>query len=217
MRFRDDTQDEDDLLADVLAQIDAEDNRDVSSLMAELDVIGKDTADSSPAHEPVKPAPRGTVGWFQSPDFNDPDVIREDVKFTRYDKARKRLADLIAEREALPSGSSPTKRLALDDKIKRAERALEAAKSDVSRVRESIDLWRAGAGRDEYNASRRNGKGTPHADTSNMTEEQKAQHKDDMAFKRTFRSRCRKRGWPDNKIEAELIIRIREREAARAD
>lgn len=195
---------------------DAEPLRADERLLAELDAIGNDAAEPTLTPEPVLPKPEPKGFGFQTPDFDDPDVIREEVKLTRYDRARKRLADLTAEREALPSGSSPTKRLTLDGKIKKAEQALERSKGDVSRKQEGVDLWRKGAGRDEYNASRRNGKGTPHADTSNMSEEQKAQHEKDMAFIRTFRSRHRAKGWTDDKVEAALIVKMRERGADRA-
>lgn len=214
MSFPRSIQDEDDLLADVLAQIDADYAPNEDRLRAELDAIGNDASAVPQTPEPVKPVP---VGFgFQTPDFDDPDVIREEVKLTRYDKARAKLRNLEEKRAALPADCVSAKIAIIEEQIKRAREAVKAAEGDVARMRDGIDEWRAGAGRDEYNASRRNGKGTPHADTSNMTEEQKAQHEKDMAFMRTFRSRHRAKGWTDDKVEAALIVKMRERGADRA-
>jgi len=195
---------------------DAEPLRADERLLAELDAIGNDAAEPTLTPEPVQPKPEPKGFGFQTPDFDDPDVIREEVKLTRYDKARDKLRNLEEKRAALPADCAPAKIAIIEEQIKRAREAVKAAEGDVARMRDGIDEWRAGAGRDEYNASRRNGKGTPHADTSNMTEEQKAQHEKDMAFMRTFRSRHRKKGWADNKIEAALIVKMRERGADRA-
>lgn len=213
MSFPRSIQDEDDLLADALARIDADYAPNEDRLRAELDAIGNEASAVPQTPEPVKPEP---VGFgFQTPDFDDPDVIRDDVELTRYDKARKRLADLTAEREALPSGSSPTKRLTLDEKIKKAERALERSKGDVSRKQEGVDLWRKGVGREQRNAGRR-ARSEPNADLKDMTEEQKTRRHQDQKNDSKFVKRRRDAGMPEDQIQAELIIRIREREADRA-
>ncbi|MFC0200574.1 hypothetical protein [Paracoccus rhizosphaerae] len=153
---------------------------------------------------------------FQDPDPNDPDTIIDDVKLTRWDKASRRLRDLVAKRDALPLDHSFQTAAILDAQIVRAREALKRAEGDVSRRQESIDEWRADAGRETYNSSRRNGRGTPHADVASMTPEQRQQHDKDGAADRAWRRRCRKAGWPEVKIQAELVVRIRSREAKRA-
>lgn len=160
--------------------------------------------------------PKASKHTFQDPDPNDPDTIIPEVKLTRWDRASRRLRDLVAKRDALPPDHSFHTAAILDAQIIRARAAVKRAEGDVSRRQESIDEWRADAGREDYNASRRNGKGTPHADVASMSPQQKQRHDKDGAADRAWRARCRKAGWSEVKIQAELVERIRSRDAERA-
>ncbi|TGN68282.1 hypothetical protein E4L95_01990 [Paracoccus liaowanqingii] len=153
---------------------------------------------------------------FQDPDPNDPDVIMPEVKLTRWDKASRKLRDLLAKRDALPADHAHHTAAILDHQIVRARQAVKSAESDLTRKREGIDEWRAGDGRELYNANRRSGKGTPHADVGTMSFEQRRQHDKDGAADRAWRARCRKAGWSEIKIQAEFVVRVRAREAKRA-
>lgn len=161
-------------------------------------------------------APKSSNHTFQDPDPNDPDVIMPEVKLTRWDKASRRLRELLAKRDALPADHPHHTAAILDHQIVRARQAVKNAESDLTRKRESIDDWRAGDGRETYNAGRRNGKGTPHADVDSMTAEQRERHDKDGAADRAWHARRRKAGWSEIKIQAEFVVRVRAREAKRA-
>lgn len=209
-------QDEDDLIAKSLAQIEAETPRIDERLLAELEAIGNDDAAPTQTPEPVqpKPRPKGTGGRFTDPDPNDPDVIFEEIKLTRYDKARAKLRDLEEKRAALPADCAPAKIAVIEKQIESAREAVKAAEGDVARLRDGIDEWRAGAGRDEYNASRR-ARPEPNADLKDMTEEQKTRRKLDQTADSKFVSRRRAAGMPEDQIQAELIVAIEKRAAKR--
>ncbi|MBY0136903.1 hypothetical protein [Paracoccus yeei] len=153
---------------------------------------------------------------FLAPDPNDPDVIIHEVKLTRYDVASRRWRELTAKRAALPPDHDPRKAAALDQQIKTARDAVKRAESDVSRRQESIDEWRSGAGREEYNASRRKVRAKPNADLSSLTPEQQAQQARDRRSDANWLKPRRDAGIPEVQIQAEFAIRIRDREAVRA-
>ncbi|RBP86334.1 hypothetical protein DFO80_12017 [Rhodobacter sp. 140A] len=193
-------QDEDDLISDILA---------------ELEAMGNDDAAPTQTPEPVQPKPEPKGFGFQIPDFDDPDVIREEIKLTRYDKARAKLRALEEKRTALPADCAPAKIAVIEKQIESAREAVKAAEGDVARLRDGIDEWRAGAGRDEYNASRR-ARSEPNADLKDMTEEQKTRRKLDQTADSKFVSRRRAAGMPEDQIQAELIVAIEKRAAKRA-
>lgn len=154
---------------------------------------------------------------FLAPDPNDPDIIMPEVKLTRYDVASRKLRELEAKRASLPPDHDPRKIAALDMQIKIARATVERAESDVSRMQEGIDEWRAGVGREKYNAGRRKVRTKPNADLSSMTPDQKAQHERDRRSDANWIKRRRDAGTPDAQIQAELAVRIRTREASRAE
>lgn len=196
----------------------AQQDAQAEAYLAVLNAIGRETTEAAPEPMP-EPAPRqikGFGGAFQAPDPNDPDVILHEPKSTRWDKARLALRDLETKLSALPADHPAHLRAVLEKQVENARNAMKRAEGDVARMRDGIDEWRKGAGHEIYKESRRNGNGTPHADTANMTGAQKEQHEKDMAFKRTFRSRGRKKGWTDDQIEAALIVKMRERAADEA-
>lgn len=146
------------------------------------------------------------------------------VKLTPYDKRRAELRDLEAKRDAILSKSEQTaedqKRLTvlgplIDKAQARFDREGARALDDTYRKRRGIDEWRAGVGREEYNAKRRN-RPEPNADLSELTPEQKKRRKQDQTNDAKFVKRCRADGWPETRIQVELAVRIREREASRA-
>ena len=146
------------------------------------------------------------------------------VKLTPYDKRRAELRELEAKRDAILSKSEQTsedqKRLAvlaplIDKAQARFEREGKRALDDTYRKRRGIDEWRAGEGREEYNAKRRD-RPEPNADLSALSPEQKKRRKQDQTNDAKFIKRCRADGWPEARIQAELVVRIREREAERA-
>jgi hypothetical protein len=156
---------------------------------------------------------------------DDEGPIWEPVKLTPFDRRRKELRELEAKRDAILAKQDKTD----DDKRRlvvlaplitkaqeRFDREAKRGMDDLWRKRRGIDEWRESeAGREAYNSSRRKVRVTPNADLSQMTPEAKALHEKDMASDRVWRSRCRKAGWPENKIQAELVVRIRARDTKR--
>lgn len=158
-------------------------------------------------------------------DYDNEGPIYEPVKLTAYDRRRNELRELEAKRDAIKSKAELTAedqtRLAvlaplIDKAQARFEREGKLALDDTYRKRRGIDDWRAGAGRDEYNAKRRN-RGEPNADLSELTPDQKKRRKQDQTNDGKWMKRCRVDGWPEARIQAELVVRIRQREADRAD
>lgn len=157
-------------------------------------------------------------------DYDNEGPIWDEVKLTPYDKRRAELRDLEAKREAILSKSEQTaedvSRLAvlaplIDKAQARFDREGKRALDDTYRKRRGIDEWRAGEGREEYNAKRRD-RPEPNADLTALTPEQKKRRKQDQTNDGKFIKRCRADGWPEARIQAELVVRIREREAERA-
>lgn len=147
------------------------------------------------------------------------------VKLTPYDRRRIELRDLEAKRDAIQAKGELTAedqtRLAvlaplIDKAQKRFDREGQRALDDVSRKRRAIDDWRAGEGREVYNAKRRGIRDQPNADLSELTPDQKKQRELDQNADRKWMKRCRADNWPEARIQAELVVRIRSREAKRA-
>ena len=147
------------------------------------------------------------------------------VKLTPYDRRRIELRDLEAKRDAIQAKGELTAedqtRLAvlaplIDKAQKRFDREGQRALDDVSRKRRAIDDWRAVEGREERNQARRKVRAEPNADLSDLTEDQKKQRKLDQTADSRWMKRCRADNWPEARIQAELVVRIRSREAKRA-
>lgn len=157
-------------------------------------------------------------------DYDDEGPIWAEVKLTPYDKRRAELRDLEAKRDAIQAkgeltGEDQTRLAVLTPLIDKAQarfdRETQRALDDVYRKRRGVDDWRAGEGREEYNAKRR-ARDEPNADLSGLTPEQKKQRKLDQTADSRWMKRCRVDGWPESRIQAELVTRIRQREADRA-
>lgn len=157
-------------------------------------------------------------------DYDNEGPIWPEVKLTAYDRRRNELRELEARRDAIQSkgelGDRDRQTLAalaplIDKAQARFESEGKRALDDTYRKRRGIDDWRAGAGRDEYNAKRRD-RGEPNADLSELTPEQKKRRKQDQTNDTRWMNRCRVDGWPEARIQAELVVRIRQREAERA-
>lgn len=161
----------------------------------------------------------------ESQDDDDEGPIWEPVRLTPYDRRRQELRELEAKRDAILAKQDKTdddhKRLVVLAPLitkaqARFDREAKRGMDDLWRKRRGINEWRESeAGRETYNSSRRKVRVAPNADLSQMTPEAKAQHDKDMASDRVWRSRCRKAGWPENRIQAELVVRIRDRDAKR--
>jgi|GEM_PF-3551151 len=181
----------------------------IDALISELEAM------ISPVPERVL---KGTGVSFQDPDPSDPDTIMDEVRLTRYDKASRKLRDLVAKRVALPADHDARKAAILNRQIESARKAVAAAQDDVARRRDEIDAWRADAGREEYNARRRKVRDKPNADLSKLklTPEQIKQRKLDQTADKKWLDRRRALGAPEAQIQAEFVVRVREREAKRA-
>ncbi|HWL56528.1 MAG TPA: hypothetical protein VNQ78_07605 [Paracoccus sp. (in: a-proteobacteria)] len=179
----------------------------IDALISELEAM------ISPVPERV---PKGTGVSFQDPDPSDPDTIMDEVRLTRYDKASRKLRELEAKRAALPADPDANKVAILNLQIENARKAVAAAQDDVARRRDEIDAWRADAGREEYNAGRRKVRDKPNADLSKLRPEQIKQRKLDQTADKKWLDRRRALGAPEAQIQAEFVVRVREREAKRA-
>ncbi len=147
------------------------------------------------------------------------------VKLTPYDKRRAELRELEAKRDAILSKSEQTaedrSRLTvlaplIDKAQARFDREGKRALDDTYRKRRGIDEWRAGEGREDFNAKRRK-RPEPNADLSELSEEQRKQRKLDQTADSKWLKRCRADDWPEARIQAEFAMRIRKREADRAE
>lgn len=148
------------------------------------------------------------------------------VKLTPYDKRRNELRELEEQRAAI------TAKVELDDtdrqalavlvpKIAKAqerfEREGQRAKDDTYRKRRSIDAYRAGDGREEYNAKRRKVRHHENADLSGMTAEQKAQYEKDRRSDANWFKRQRDNEVSEAAITAAYAQRLEARRKERAD
>ncbi|MGA0539041.1 hypothetical protein [Neotabrizicola sp. VNH66] len=148
------------------------------------------------------------------------------VKLTPYDKRRLALRELEAKRDTITAkgeltAEDQTRLAVLAPLIDKAQalfdREGQRAKDDTSRKHRGIDKWRAGDGREQRNQSRRKVRAEPNADLSELTPEQKNRRKLDQVADSRWMKRKRADGWPEPRIQAELVVRIRQREADRAD
>lgn len=142
------------------------------------------------------------------------------VTLTPYDKQRMKLRELEAKRDAILGKAETTD----DDRMRlakltplivrateRFEREAARAKDDVYRKRRSIDAWRAGDGRDEYNTKRRKRRDHPNADLSEMTPEEKAEYKRIQRKDANWFKRQRKNGLSEAAITAAYALRLEAR------
>lgn len=91
---------------------------------------------------------------------NDPDVTFDDVRLTRYDKARAKLRDAEAKRDAIlamPERDADAVRrlLVVEKAIERHQNAVTRALTNHQQRLDEIDRYRAEKPNDEYNAKRR--------------------------------------------------------------
>lgn len=151
---------------------------------------------------------------------DDCEIIYHEPKLTRYDRAYLDRRKYQTERDAIlanpvRSDSDTRRLLVLEHAIEKACAAMKRAEGDVSRRQEGIDEWRAGEGREVYNAKRRK-RGMPNDDLSELTPEQKKQRKLDQTADSKWLDRRRNDGIPEHRIQAEFVARVQEREAKRA-
>ncbi|MDO9581851.1 MAG: hypothetical protein Q7J24_01880 [Desulfomicrobium sp.] len=165
------------------------------------------------------------VYTYQDPSHDDPDVIFEPPRLTRYDKARAKLTGLLAKRDALAANPALSDKDAqrivkLNLSIDLAEKAVKRAQDAHQQRLDEIDRWRAGEGADEYNAKRRAKRRTvrahPNADLSNLSEAEKAQYEKDRRSDANWFKRQRDKSVSEDIITAAYAVRIHEREAKRA-
>lgn len=201
MIFDDDLQANDDWLLNELAKIGTAEDDDEIAVYDDRSKL---------------PAIRKPVGAFTSPDRNDPDIILDEVRITRWDKASRKWRDLRAKRDALPADTTARKVALLDEQIRIARQAIKRAEGDVSRRQEEIDQWRADAGREEYNAKRRKVRQKPNTDLTDLTDAEKDQRKKDQRADGNWLKRQRSAGITEAQIQAKLVIRIQARDADRA-
>ncbi len=107
---------------------------------------------------------------------------------TRYDRAIFQRCEAQHAYDADPSESAQNN---LEVAWRRQCEALQASDDETVQERDRIDVWRAGEGREFYNASRRTVRASPNADLSGMTAEEKAAHEREQARLRKQRSRER--------------------------
>ena len=158
-------------------------------------------------------------------DYDNEGPIYEPVKLTAYDRRRNELRELEAKRDAIQTKTELTPedqtRLAvlaplIDKAQARFEREGKRALDDTYRKRRGIDDWRAGAGRDEYNAKRRKVRQHQNADLAEMTDDQKAQYERDRRSDANWFKRQRDNDVSEAAITAAYAVRIGERDAERA-
>lgn len=153
------------------------------------------------------------------------EVIYDTPRLTPYDRRFTELRSLQQKREDLlsnpvMSGRSQMRVAILTWQIGVANERfkIETARAvdEQWRTRRSIDEWRGGEGRDEYNASRRRVRAAPNTDTSNMTPEQKVQHGRDRRSDANWLKRCRDKGMPEEEVAAAFTERLEARKRERA-
>lgn len=115
-----------------------------------------------------------------------PRALIADFK-TRYDRAVFARCAAQALYDASPSDETNE---ALQQAWARQHEALAASDDDTVQERDRIDSWRAGEGRETFNADRRNVRSIPNANLSRMSDEEKATHKREQARLRKQRSRA---------------------------
>lgn len=229
MSFFDDPQDAADAFEVVLTEEEKQ-QRQVENdwIVAELDSITTDKDNGGEPFQEHAKEKRTIHGvTFQAPNPDDEDVIIEPVRQTRYDKARSRLRELEAKREAILAQSETCdedkmRLLELSKNIRTAkerfDKASERAKIDIARRQESIDEWRkTDAGKAIYNASRRKVRDQPNNDLSHMQNDpvKLAQYRRDKRSDANWIKRRRDKGIPEQDIRAEYVLRLEERQRKR--
>lgn len=105
---------------------------------------------------------------------------------TRYDRAVFLRCEAQRQYQGDPTEEA---RKHLDAAWRRQAEALQASDDETVQERDRIDTWRAGEGREAYNASRRTVRAMPNADLSSMSDEKRAAHAREQARLRKQRSR----------------------------
>lgn len=162
---------------------------------------------------------------------DDGEIVVEKSAQSRYDKAFTRQREIEGKIAALtgkPELTAKERRdlALLEDRLTRAKdrmaKELERDQDDNARRQNNIDLWRAGEGREDYNANRRKTRPTPNAprvDRSTMTPEEKKDRDRDQVKASQYRAKKRNAGWSEDQIAEGLVIymaeRIRRRNAER--
>lgn len=122
---------------------------------------------------------------------------------TPYDKARQAVTDAEILRDVAEPGSDEYHRAMADlaEKKRAFKVEQERATDPTYRKRRATDEWRAGLGRDEYNASRRDKERpntmTPKDVLNAMTPEERAQHVKDQKADSANRARATMKFGPD--------------------
>ncbi len=150
---------------------------------------------------------------------------------TPYDKARQRLKEAEAMRDAVEPGSDEYHRAMAD--LAKANQIFKAEQSRATdegwRKRRATDEWRAGEGRNEYNASRRDkdrpNTMIPKAVLDAMTPDERAQHVKDQKADSANRARAKAKFGPGGQgltgaalfeaVEAAVIAAREKRERKR--
>nr|WP_321455051.1 hypothetical protein [uncultured Cohaesibacter sp.] len=144
-------------------------------------------------------------------DMRNGDIIRQPPVLQPYDKARRKMRKAQDRLSTLKQGTRDW--LIASKTLENAKEAFEEEKrraiDDDWRKRRDIDHWRAGEGRDVYNASRRKvrtkpNKVMPKEELAGMTAEEREQYKKDKNAEKVWRHARRKAGWTDEQIEEVL-------------
>ena len=153
------------------------------------------------------------------------EIIYEPVKLTAYDRRRVELRDAEEKRDVIAASPERTqleqKQLAILEKqvVEAQERFDKEAQRGIDDAwgrRRDIDAWRAGMGKDLYNASRRKVRSTPNEKLVDLTPGQKEQWKKDQRADANWRKARAKKGWTEEQITTALAIRVEARLASRS-
>lgn len=106
----------------------------------------------------------------------------------RYDRAVFARIEAQRQYDADPTEAA---RKRLEDARRQENEALNASDDETLQEWERIDAYRAGEGREDYNASRRQVRDEPNANLKSMTAQEKAAHKREQARVRKQRSRAK--------------------------
>ncbi|WP_258161065.1 hypothetical protein [Rhizobium sp. TH2] len=140
---------------------------------------------------------------------------------TAYDRRFTELRALQAKRDRLIECEpiNPQVLAVVERQIEKAQERFEIegkrGLEDIWRKRHGIDEWRAGPGKEEYNASRRTVRATPNEKLTGWTLEQKERRKADKRSDNGWIKRRQEKGWTEDQIKCGLIVRQGERAATR--
>jgi len=139
---------------------------------------------------------------------------------TKLDRKRAIWRDLEERRAALEAKECRTEienkiLAALPERIEKAKAAwgIQANLGDTpqDRQRHEIDVWRAGDGREEYNASRRTVRQQANSDLSQLSPEEKQDRAAEQRYISNTRARLEKQGLPESEIEARIQAGLEKR------